>query len=55
MPVTHRAPGLVLTEHEIEVPLDHARPDGERIVVFAREIAHPDGNNVELVVHHGRG
>ena len=43
MPVTYRTPGLVLTEHEIEVPLDHARPDGERITLFAREVADPDG------------
>ena len=41
--VTHAAPGLVLTEHELSVPLDHARPDGERIEVFAREVADPDG------------
>ena len=32
-----RAGGLVLTEHELEVPLDHARPDGETITVFVRE------------------
>ncbi len=38
-----RTPGLVLTEHELEVPLDHARSDGERITVFAREVAEPDG------------
>jgi hypothetical protein len=42
---THRIPGLVLTEHEVPVPLDHDRPDGERIVVFAREVADPDGHN----------
>ena len=36
-------PGLVLIEHEFQVPLDHARPDGERITVFAREVADPDG------------
>lgn len=36
-------PGLFVAEHELEVPLDHARPDGERITVFAREIADPDG------------
>jgi len=40
---TYRVPGLVLTEHEFSVPLDHARPDGERITVFAREVADPDG------------
>jgi pimeloyl-ACP methyl ester carboxylesterase len=32
-------PGLVLTDHEFAVPLDHARPDGDRITVFAREVA----------------
>jgi pimeloyl-ACP methyl ester carboxylesterase len=35
---THRLPGLVLTDHEFGVPLDHARPDGDRITVFAREM-----------------
>jgi pimeloyl-ACP methyl ester carboxylesterase len=43
MPTTLRIPGLVLTEHEIDVPLDHAKPDGERISVFVREVADPDG------------
>jgi pimeloyl-ACP methyl ester carboxylesterase len=40
---TFRVPGLVLTEHEFRVPLDHEQPDGERITVFAREVAHPAG------------
>jgi len=31
--------GMDVTEHRIEVPLDHARPDGEKISVFAREIS----------------
>src|SRR5690349_2912691 len=43
MAQTYRPSGLVLTEHEFEVPLDHGRPDGERITVFAREVADPDG------------
>ena len=38
---THRLPDLVLTEHEFSVPLDHARPDGEQITVFAREVGRP--------------
>jgi pimeloyl-ACP methyl ester carboxylesterase len=42
-PLTVRLPGLVLTEHEIDVPLDHAAPDGEQLTVFAREVADPDG------------
>ncbi len=32
-----RLGGLVLREHWFEVPLDHARPDGETITLFARE------------------
>src|SRR3954453_21045085 len=43
MALTVHPPGLVLTEHEIEVPLDHADPAGERISVFAREVADPEG------------
>src|SRR3954471_15668662 len=45
MPQTFRAPGLILTEHELEIPLDHDAPDGERITVFAREIAAVDGED----------
>jgi pimeloyl-ACP methyl ester carboxylesterase len=45
-----RAAGLVLTEHELEVPLDHAAPDGERITVFAREVADADGRDRPLLV-----
>ncbi|MEA3438842.1 MAG: alpha/beta fold hydrolase [Chloroflexota bacterium] len=44
----HRIPGLVLTDHTFEVPLDHARPDGERISVFAREVVSPEKENAEL-------
>jgi pimeloyl-ACP methyl ester carboxylesterase len=40
---TYRTPGLVIVEHEFSLPLDHDRPDGERITVFAREVADPDG------------
>jgi pimeloyl-ACP methyl ester carboxylesterase len=43
MSLTVKTPGLVLTEHEFDIPLDHARPDGETITVFAREVADPDG------------
>jgi pimeloyl-ACP methyl ester carboxylesterase len=35
---TYRQPGTVLTDHRFSVPLDHGRPDGERIEVFAREV-----------------
>jgi pimeloyl-ACP methyl ester carboxylesterase len=50
MPTTHRAQGLVLTEHEFEVPLDHAAPDGERITVFARDVSDPDGRERPFLV-----
>jgi pimeloyl-ACP methyl ester carboxylesterase len=44
-------PGLVLTEHEFAVPLDHADPAGEEITVFAREVAEPDGNDRPFLVY----
>jgi pimeloyl-ACP methyl ester carboxylesterase len=50
MPVTARSPGLFLVEHEFAVPLDHARPDGERITVFAREVADPEGRDRPFLV-----
>jgi pimeloyl-ACP methyl ester carboxylesterase len=34
---------MLIAEHELEVPLDHADPAGEKISVFAREVADPDG------------
>jgi pimeloyl-ACP methyl ester carboxylesterase len=48
---TYRAAGFVLTEREFSAPLDHARPDGERIAVFAREIAARDGLDRPLLVY----
>jgi pimeloyl-ACP methyl ester carboxylesterase len=51
MPASYTTRGLVLTEHEIAVPLDHARPDGETITVFAREVADPDGRDRPLLVY----
>src|SRR5919206_4458390 len=51
MPATFRLPGLVLTEHEFSVPLDHGRPDGERLTVFAREVADPDGRERPFLVY----
>ncbi len=33
----HRIPGLVLTDHRFVVRLDHKKPRGEKIAVFARE------------------
>jgi pimeloyl-ACP methyl ester carboxylesterase len=44
-------PGLVAIEHSFEVPLDHATPGGERITVFARELADPDGRDRPFLVY----
>lgn len=41
--VTHHVPGLVVTEHTFTAPLDHGDPRGERIELFARELADPEG------------
>jgi pimeloyl-ACP methyl ester carboxylesterase len=35
---THHIPGLTLTDHTFNLPLDHTRPDGTQIEVFAREV-----------------
>ena len=45
---THRIPGLVLTDHEFLIPLDHTRQDGERITVFAREVVSPKKEHEDL-------
>jgi len=50
VPVVVHAPGLLLTEHEFQVPLDHDRPDGEKIKVFAREVADPGGTDRPFLV-----
>jgi pimeloyl-ACP methyl ester carboxylesterase len=42
--------GLLLTEHEFSVPLDHSAADGERITVFAREVADSDGRDRPMLV-----
>ena len=47
---TVRIPGLVVTDHEFRIPLDHARPDGERITVFAREVSDPYGADLPFLV-----
>lgn len=36
--ITYRQPGLRVTEHTLAVPLDHARPEGQRIELFARAV-----------------
>jgi pimeloyl-ACP methyl ester carboxylesterase len=46
--ITHRLPGLVLTDHQFTLPLDHSRPGGEQITVFAREVVAPAKEGEEL-------
>ena len=43
-------PGLVLTDHELQVPLDHAKPAGQTITVYAREVAEPEGTEKPFLV-----
>jgi pimeloyl-ACP methyl ester carboxylesterase len=45
MTTTYRVPGAIFTEREHLVPLDHAKPDGEKITVFTREVAVPGGED----------
>jgi pimeloyl-ACP methyl ester carboxylesterase len=45
---SHRLPGLLLTEHEFRVPLDHASPAGEQITVFGREAVAPRKRDQDL-------
>ena len=47
MSITHRLPGLILTDHEFQVPIDHSQPDGARLAVFAREVVAPDKAQAE--------
>ncbi len=45
---THRLPGLLLTDHEFRVPLDHAAPAAGEIGVFAREVVAPRKRDSDL-------
>ena len=40
--ISYRQPGTVLSDLSFTVPLDHARPDGEQIELFAREVVAAD-------------
>jgi pimeloyl-ACP methyl ester carboxylesterase len=51
MPDEVLLPGLVAIEHTFEVPLDHDDAAGERITVFARELADPDGRDRPFLVY----
>src|SRR5579872_1249012 len=45
---SYRQAGAVLTDHLFAVPLDHGRPDGEQIEVFAREVVAADLTDTDL-------
>src|SRR5262249_8956098 len=40
---THRVSGACLTERARSVPRDHSKRDAQKITVFSRELAAPDG------------
>lgn len=48
--VRREIPGLIVTEREHLVPLDHAVPDGPRLSVFTRELAAPEGQERPLLL-----
>src|SRR4051812_24163153 len=50
MPSTHRFNGVVITDHELELPLDHADPSGATIVVFARVVEADDDRDRPYLV-----
>ena len=43
-------PGLIVTEREHSLPLDHGDPGGSRLTVFSRELADPEGQDRPLLV-----
>ncbi|RII09683.1 Proline iminopeptidase [Streptomyces sp. YIM 130001] len=45
---TYRQPGVVLTDRHFTVPLDHARPDGEQIELYAREAVASDKSDTAV-------
>src|SRR5262249_29610621 len=50
MPDEVAVPGLITIEHTFDVPLDHDDLSGERISVFARELADPGGRDRPFLV-----
>jgi pimeloyl-ACP methyl ester carboxylesterase len=50
MTVVHEVHGLVITDHEFPLPLDHTNPSGATIDVFAREVAASDGRDRPFLV-----
>ncbi|MEU7057222.1 alpha/beta fold hydrolase [Streptomyces sp. NPDC046197] len=48
MTVTYRQPGVALTDRHFTVPLDHDRPGGETIELYAREVVAVDKAHQDL-------
>jgi pimeloyl-ACP methyl ester carboxylesterase len=46
--VTYRQPGTVLTDRSFTVPLDHSRPGGEQLELYAREVVAADKTAADL-------
>src|SRR5699024_6194597 len=45
---SYSMPGMWVTERTVQVPLDWAAPDGERIDLFIRELVDPDRRHDDL-------
>jgi pimeloyl-ACP methyl ester carboxylesterase len=45
---TYEFPGFRCRDHLLAVPLDHNKPDAEKIEVFAREVTRPDKDGDDL-------
>lgn len=50
MALSYPLSSMVVTDHEFTVPLDHSRPGGPQVQVFARELAAPDGRERPYLV-----
>jgi pimeloyl-ACP methyl ester carboxylesterase len=46
--LSYRQPGVVLTDRRFTVPLDHSRPGGETIELYAREVVASDKAHQDL-------
>jgi pimeloyl-ACP methyl ester carboxylesterase len=46
--VSYRQPGTVLTDRTFTVPLDHSKPGGEKIELYAREVVASDKADADL-------
>jgi pimeloyl-ACP methyl ester carboxylesterase len=50
MTAEYTIPGLHVRDHELAVPLDWSRPDGDTITVFARELVDPRRRHDDLPI-----